>query len=110
VYGSYLLRERTHCRRAYLAFGAAAVRVDAEAVSLRVLSVMSLPRLLGGRIDVGGRASSPRRSEEAWDLFLCLEALAALAFHVAMDLLPGTGVSDAGFVYGCRLCYACLEP
>jgi hypothetical protein len=50
VYGSRLLCERTQCRRAYLAFDAAAICVDAEAVFLYVFFVVSRPRFLSGRI------------------------------------------------------------
>ena len=110
MYGSYLLCEWTQCCRAYLAFDPAAVCVDAEAAFLCVLSVVSRLRLLSGRVNVGGRASSPGRSKEAWDLFLSVEALGLPIHHVAVDLLPRAGVPDAGLVCTCRLRCACLKP
>ena len=108
MYGSYLLCEWTQCCRAYLAFNPAAVCIDAEAAFLCVLSVVSRLRLLSGRVNVGGWASG--RGEEAWDLFLSVEALGLSIHHVAVDLLPGADVSDAGLVCTCRLRCACLKP
>jgi hypothetical protein len=46
MYGSRLLRERTYRCRAYLTVDAAAICIDAKAVFLYVLFVVSLPRLL----------------------------------------------------------------
>jgi len=98
VYRSYLLGEWTQCRRAYLSLDAAAVCVDAEAVFLCVLFVVSCPCFLGGRIDVGGWASSLWWSEEAGDLFLSFEALVSPFYYVSVNPLLGAGVSDAGLV------------
>jgi hypothetical protein len=98
-----VLSEWIQCRRAYLCLNAATVCVDAEAIFLCVLFVVSYPRFLGGRINVGGWALSPWWSEEAWDLFLSFEALGSPFYHVAVNPLPGAGVSDAGIVCNCRL-------
>jgi hypothetical protein len=75
-----------------------------------VLSVASLLHLLGSRVNVCGRALSPGRGEKAWDLLLSLEAMGLPILRVAVNLLPGAGVFDAGFACDCGLCYAWLEP
>lgn len=100
MHGSRLLRERTYHCRAYLTVDAAAVCIDAKAVFLCVLFVVSLPRLLSCLVDVSGRALSPGRCKEAWDLFLRAKALASLVCHIFADLLPSVDVLPTSL--GCR--------
>jgi hypothetical protein len=108
VYRSRLLCERTQRRRAYLAFNAAAICVDAKAVFLYVFFVVSRPRFLSGRINVSGWALSLWRREEARNLLLPVEVFSPHARYVVVDLLPGAGVS-ASLVCDCRLCCVCLK-
>jgi hypothetical protein len=105
-----MLCEWTQCCRAYLAFDAATVCVDAEAVFLCALFVVLFPCSLGSRVNVGDWAVSLRWSEEARDLFLCQDTLDLLALYIFVYFLLGACVSDAGLVCGCWLCCACLEP
>ena len=85
---SCLLHEWAHYRRAYLIVDAAAVCADANAVVLHILPLVSFPCLRGCRVDVDVLSSSPRRSDEAGDLLLRVEAPASLAIEVVVDLLP----------------------
>jgi hypothetical protein len=103
------LCEWTQCCRAYLALNAAAVCVDAEAVFLCVLFVVSRLCSLSSRVNVGGQALSPGWSEEAWNLFLCLDAVDLLALYILVYFLLGAGMFDAGLVYSCWLCCVLLE-